>query len=171
MQLILLSGQSFSNKSWIEGLQRAFSQKYPDTEALQYSHWEHGGEIADVELETQKFTRHIDGLTEDYSLFAKSIGCVIFLNSLPILTRKPQKVTLIGVPNRLATEKGYDFTKLKTLVTFPVSIFQKRFDPQCSLEELPEIAGGQVSVNEYECIGEENNNHHYANTDTLLGLL
>ncbi len=167
MKTILLSGQSLENKEWIEQVQSSFKSKYSDTSVMYYEHWSRGEGKADVSLETDRFLNLVNSTSEEYILFAKSIGSVIFLNSLKRLTKYPKKVILVGVPLYMAKESGYDFSNLKNIVKFPVNIYQKKNDPYCSYTDLKTIEGGNVVVNEYKCINEEEDNHNYSNLETL----
>ncbi len=171
MKIILLSGQSLENKEWIEQVQSSFKSKYSDTSVMYYEHWSRGEGKADASLETERFLNLINTTTEEYILFAKSIGSVIFLNSLKKLSKYPTKVILVGVPLHMAKDSGYDFYNLKTILTFPVTIYQKKFDPYCSYTDLKTIEGGNVVINEYRCINEDEDNHNYSNFSTLLKLV
>jgi hypothetical protein len=171
MKLVLLSGQSLSNKVWIEDVRNALSPMFDETEIMYYTHWKNGGEIADVEIETEKFIKIIDSISGDYQIFAKSIGSVIFLNSLSKLNKAPVTVTLVGIPYHMALQNGYDFAQLKKFTRCPIHVYQKLHDPHCAFEDLKHIAGGLVTVNEYQCINEPNSDHHYASMETLKGLL
>lgn len=171
MKIILLSGQSLQNKSWIEDVQKKFKEKYQDVEIMYYDHWNRGEGTADVEIETKKFLQLTNGLDDEYMLFAKSIGTVIFLNSLPKLQNHPKKVIMVGVPYEVATQKGYKFETLKDFVKCDVSLYQKSQDPMGSYDVVKTIEGGKVNVYYYECINEEDNTHHYSNMDTLMKLI
>jgi predicted alpha/beta hydrolase family esterase len=171
MKIILLSGQSLQNKEWIERVRSKFLEKYSDVDIMYYSHWDKGESIADVDLETEKFINLINTLNQDYILFAKSIGTVVFLNSLSKLKKQPQKVIMVGVPYILAKEKGYDFDTLKDKVKSEVAIFQKENDPMASYEDVKKAEGNRVKVNMYICNGEENDNHSYENLSYLLELI
>jgi predicted alpha/beta hydrolase family esterase len=171
MKIVLLSGQSYSNKEWIERVQEKFLEKYTDVEIMYYEHWDRQEGKADVELETERFLKLTNNLTNNYILFAKSIGTVIFLNSLEKLEKQPQKVVMVGVPNDIAKEKGYDFKQLKISIKCDVDIYQKESDPMASYGSIKGIEGRSVKVNKYECIGEENNTHDYENLAYLLDLV
>lgn len=171
MKIILLSGQSLQNRSWIEDVRTKFKEKYQNVEVMYYDHWKRGEGTADVELETKNFLQLTNGFADEYMLFAKSIGTVIFLNSLPKLQNHPKKVIMVGVPYEVATQKGYKFETLKDLVKCDVNIYQKLQDPMGSYDIVNTIEGRKVRVYEYECINEEENTHHYANMDTLIRLI
>ena len=171
MRIILLSGQNISNKEWIENVEKKFQEKYSNTKISYYDHWEKGKEKADIELETKKFLDIVNSSDEEYILFAKSIGSIIFFNSLKDLVKKPKGVLIVGMAYNLGKKLNYDFTDLEKYTSYPVNVYQKEFDPAGFYDEVRNVNGGNVTVNKYECIGEENNNHRYENYDYLLELL
>lgn len=171
MKILLLAGQGINNKTWIEEVRDTFKTVYDDCEIMYYDHWESGEPKADVDKESEKLINIVNGINGEYMIFAKSIGSVIYLNSIGRLSKQPVKVVLVGVPYNLATEKGYDFNTLKALVDYPVSIWQKESDPYAGFNELSGIAGGSVSVNKYEVEGEPSDDHHYASMEKLLEII
>ena len=171
MRVILLPGQHISNKEWIENVEKKFQEKFTNTKISYYDHWEKGEERTDIELETKKFLDIVNSSDEEYILFAKSIGSIIFFNSLKDLVKKPKGVLIVGIAYNLAKELNYDFTNLKEYISYPVNIYQKEFDPAGYYADIMSIDGGNITVNQYECVGEENNNHSYENYDYLLELL
>ncbi len=171
MRIILLSGQNISNKEWIENVEKKFQEKFFNTKISYYTHWEKDEKEADIELETKKFLDIVNSSDEEYILFAKSIGSIIFLNSLKDLEKKPKGVLIVGMAYNLGKKLNYDFTDLEKYTSYPVNIYQKEFDPKGYYEDIMNINGGNISVNQYECVGEDNDNHSYENYDYLLRLL
>lgn len=171
MKIILLAGQNISNKEWIENVGRKFNEKYLDTEIQYYIHWQNGMQNTNVELETKRFIKTVGELDDEYILFAKSIGSIIFLNSLVNLKKKPKGVLIVGMAYKLAKDMGYDFKKFKNLITFPVKIYQKEFDPAGVYKDIMHIDGEGFTIQKYECVGERNSNHRYENYDYILSLL
>lgn len=171
MRIILLPGQSISNKEWIENVGKKFQEKFTNTKISYYDHWEKGKEKADIELETKKFLDIVNSSDEEYILFAKSIGSIIFLSSLKDLKKKPKGVLIVGTAYNLGKKLNCDFADLQKYASCPVHVYQKEFDPAGFYDEVRNVNGGNVTVNKYECIGEEDNNHRYENYDYLLELL
>lgn len=171
MRIILLAGQHISNKEWIENVEKKFQEKYPNTKISYYTHWEKGEENTDVDLETKKFLDVVNSSDEEYVLFAKSIGSIIFFNSLKDLVKKPKGVLIVGLAYHYAKDASLDFSELKKYLSYPVNVYQKEFDPAGAYSDVMNINTGGITVNQYECVGEENNNHSYENYDYLLSLL
>jgi hypothetical protein len=171
MKIFLLAGQSFSNKEWIEDVEKEFKKEFPNTEVIYYEHWKTGEEYIDMDKEVSKFLKAVDSCNEQYIIFAKSIGTIVLLNSIEKLKNKPKEVVMVGVSYLLALKMGYSFKNLKKKADFKINIYQKKYDPAGSLEKVEDISGDLVKVNEYECKGEENDNHHYGNMEYLLELV
>ena len=171
MRIILLAGQHISNKDWIEKVEKKFQEKYPNTKISYYAHWEKGEQNTDVELETKKFLDIVNSSDEEYILFAKSIGSIIFFNSLKDLVKKPKGVLIVGLAYNFAKESNYDFTEFKKYISYPVNVYQKELDPAGFYNDVMNINGEGITVNQYECVNEENNNHSYENYDYILRLL
>lgn len=171
MKIFLLSGQSILNKEWIEEVEGEFQKEFQDTTVLYYDHWSSGSKNIDLEKESSKLIEMINGSKGEYIVFAKSIGTIVFYNIVEKLVKKPNGVLMVGVPYDLASEIGFDMSKLKEKVDFNINIYQKKLDPFGNLEKVKDIEGGKIKVNEYICTNEEDDNHHYANTNYLLELV
>ena len=85
MKIFLLPGQSISNKEWIEGVEKKSKEIFSETEVLYYEHWSLGGKDTNIALETEKLVKLVNSYTDDYIVFTKSIGSLVFLNSFKFL--------------------------------------------------------------------------------------
>lgn len=171
MKIILLAGQSILNKEWIEEVEGEFNKEFPNTSVIYYDHWDSGSKDVNIEIETSKLLNMVDECDGEYMVFAKSIGTVVFYNSLKNLTKMPKGVLMVGIPYDSALGMGFDMEKLRDMVDFSINIYQKELDPFGKLEDIRRLEGGKVKVNEYVCTDEGNDNHHYANTKYLLELI
>ncbi len=171
MRIFILGGQSLSNREWVLEIKESINDSFTTVDVIDYEHWKKGEGRADVDLESSRFIEKVNSLPEDYMIFAKSIGTVIFLNSLSRLKKLPTKVVMVGVPLNVAKEQGYDFEKLKEVTEFPIAIHQKKNDPFSDYENLRVLEGGMVKVNVYPCLNEPENDHHYANMETVGGII
>lgn len=168
MKLILLSGQSISNKEWIESVSNKLQSKYPNTHIQQYSHWNTKEKYADIEKETKELINNIKNTKEEYCIFAKSIGTIIALNTLKEIKHKPKFCIFLGIPLNLSKELGYDIKKLSFNTSFPIKIFQKENDSFGKYEDLKYLERENVKIFKYENTKEENNNHNYSNLEYIL---
>jgi hypothetical protein len=171
MKIFLLSGQSILNKEWIEEVEVEFKKEFQDTSVLYYDHWSSGSKNIDLEKESSKLIEMINEYEREYLVFAKSIGTIVFYNIFEKLKMKPNGVLMVGVPYDLAFKMGFDMSKLNEKVDFNINIYQKNQDPFGNLKKVKDMEGGKVSVNEYICTDEDNDNHHYANTKYLSELM
>lgn len=171
MKIFLLPGQSIQNKEWIEEVEVEFKKEFPNTEVIYYEHWSLGEKQANIDLEVERLVEKINNCDGEYIVFAKSIGTLIFLNSVKHLKKKPKGILMVGFSYYLAKRLGYDVKELINSVDFRIDMYQKEFDTAGKYEEIKQFSNEYVSVNKYECVGEVNNDHHYANTGYLLELV
>ncbi len=171
MKIFLLSGKSIWNKEWIEEVNKEFEKEFLNTEIIYYTHWNLDRKEIDLNLETKKLVEKINYSDEEYLVFAKSIGTIVFFNAIDKIRRKPLGVLMIGVPRELGLSMGVDFKDLRDKVDYRIDIYQKELDPFANLNTLIDVSGDSVCVYKYECIGEENDNHHYSNMKYLLELI
>lgn len=171
MKIFLLPGQSIKNKEWIEKVEDRVKEMFSNSKIQYYKHWALGEKQTDIPFETEKFVKLVNEYEEDYVVFAKSIGSLIFLNSLKSLKRKPKAVLILGFPYYLVSRLGFDLKKLVENVDFRMNIYQKEFDTAGTYEEIKTLSNEYVFVNMYECIDEPNDNHHYANYKYISKLL
>ena len=171
MKVFLLPGQSIGNKEWIEDVEKEFQKEFPNTEIIYYEHWSLEEKETNIDLETERFVKLVSECNEEYFVFAKSIGTLIFLNSFKTLKKKPKGVLMVGFCYYLMKRLGYDVSKLMKDVDFRIDIYQKEFDTAGKFEEIKEFSNKYIYVKKYECVGEENDDHHYANLGYLLELI
>jgi predicted alpha/beta hydrolase family esterase len=171
MKIFLLPGQSIKNREWIEEVEKEFKKEFSNTEIIYYTHWNTGKENTDVDVEVGRFVDSVNGYDGEYIVFAKSIGCLIFLKSIEMLKRKPKGVLMVGMAYKMGMMMGYDFKKLGEDIDFNINIYQKKLDPAGSVEEVREISTKYINVQEYEVNDEPNDNHHYANLQYILDLI
>lgn len=171
MKVFLLPGQSISNKEWIEGVEKKFKEISSDTEVLYYEHWSLGEKDTNISLETEKLVKLVNSYTDDYIVFTKSIGSLVFLNSFKDLKRKPKVVLMLGFPYYLAKELDFDLKSLFNKIDFKVNIYQKEYDTAGKYEEVKPFSNEYVTVEKYVSAGEPNDNHSYVNLENISKLL
>jgi hypothetical protein len=171
MKIFLLPGQSIRNKEWIEDVDKEFKKVFPNTEIIYYEHWSLGKKEANIDLETERFVELVNNCNEDYIVFAKSLGTLIFLNSVKLLKKKPKGVLMVGFAYYFANRLDLDVEGLIGGADFRIDIYQKEFDTAGKYEELKGFSNEYVSISKYKCTGEGNDDHHYANLEYMLELL
>lgn len=171
MKIFLLPGQSIYNKEWIEEVEREFKNITFDTEVLYYEHWSLGEKDTNIALETEKLVKLVNSYTDDYIVFTKSIGSLVFLNSFKVLKRKPKAVLMLGFPYYLSKELDFDLRDLFSKFDFKVSIYQKEEDTAGKYEDIKPFSNEYVTVEKYVGAGEPNDNHSYVNLEYISKLL
>ena len=171
MKIFLLPGQSIKNKEWIENVEREFKKEFSNTEVMYYEHWSLGKEQTDIDLEVERLVEKVNSSNEEYIVFAKSIGTLVFLKSIKDLKKKPKGVLMVGFCYYLMNRLGYDVNDLIKNVDFRIDIYQKEFDTAGKYEEIKKFSNEYIDIKKYECVGEENNDHHYGNLEYLLELV
>ncbi len=170
MKIFLLPGQSISNKEWIEGVEKKSKEIFSETEVLYYEHWSLGGKDTNIALETEKLVKLVNSYTDDYIVFTKSIGSLVFLNSFKFLKRKPKAVLMLGFPYYLAKNLNFDLKSLLNKIDFRVNIYQKENDTAGKYEEVKQFSNEFVTIEKYVSAGEPNDNHSYGNLEYISEL-
>ncbi len=171
MKIFLLPGQNIKNKDWIEEVEKEFKKDFSNTEVIYYSNWKSNEKNTNVELETEKLIKKINNCKTEYTIFAKSIGSLIFFNSIPKLKKHPKKVLIVGFAYTLGLEMNFNFKKLSKDLNFAIHIYQKEFDPAGNLENIKDIESEVIKINMYNSVSEPNNNHSYENINYISKLL
>jgi hypothetical protein len=171
MKIFLLAGQSFSNKEWIEEVEKEFKKDFSSIEVMYYEHWYLGKKEIDFEGELKKFVDLVSSCDEDYVVFAKSVGTLLFFKSLEKNIKRPKGVLMVGLAYLYGKENGINLVELSKLANFKINIYQKEFDPAGKFKDIKILENGNIKVKKYECVGEKNDNHYYGNFEYLGSLM
>ena len=128
MELILLGGNSVSNKEWIEKVEKALSPLFSKTIIQYYKHWSNEGEPFDFNEESLSLKKITEGL-DKYVIFAKSIGSVLTMKCMGDNSINPQKCIFVGVPINIAKDINVDIGGLIEGHSVPTLFIQKTLDP------------------------------------------
>ena len=80
MNLILLGGNNWRNKGWIEEVEKALKPDFDQTWVQYYDHWQVGPALIDMEVEMEKLVKKAAGFGE-YIIFGKSAGKCVFVGT------------------------------------------------------------------------------------------
>jgi hypothetical protein len=160
MKLLLLAGNSKSNKEWIEEVHTNLQNLFDESEILYYSHWvsEEPKDI-DLDLEIEKLSKLTED-KEDYMIFAKSAGSLLLLKAIHQNRINPNKVFIVGLPANWGKEKGYEFEKWLESLNHTPTFIQKTYDPQMSYEDISNFLQSYENLN-HELVEIEGDTHHY----------
>lgn len=170
MKLLLLAGNSKSNKEWIEEVHTNLQDLFDESEILYYSHWD--SEVPkdiDLDLEIERLASLTNGL-EDYIIFAKSAGSLATLKAIYLNKINPKKVFILGLPANWGRENDYEFEEWLMSLTHQTTFIQKTSDPQMSFQDLNEFLQQYKNLN-HELIEVEGDTHHYENVEELRKII
>ncbi len=166
MHIIYLAGNSLNNKSWIEKVKQSFNS-FSTGDILYYDHWQTGEEWADLNIETEKLTKLVEG-KKDYYIFCKSIGSVLALKCIYEKVIDPKKLIICGHPYPVAIKAGHPIDDYLKTLTVPTIFIQNEFDPLFSFDELEKLLK-QSSPKNYSLIkNPSQNTHSYEDFDNLV---
>ncbi|MEI6042343.1 MAG: hypothetical protein WCQ00_02130 [bacterium] len=158
MKLIILPGNSKSNREWADKAALAFSNEFEDIYRQYYSHWE--GDDADINFEIE-LDKLVDNLgSDDYIIFAKSVGIIVTLYGIFRGKIKPKKCVFVGFPINMALKEGFNVTSWLREFKIPTVLIQNSNDPITSFDDLKNYLEPLNKTN-IELIELEGDNHKY----------
>jgi hypothetical protein len=164
MKLILLPGNSKSNKEWSEAASQAFSGVFKDIYIHHYSHWDNGQDSVDFDVEAKNLSEII-GLN-DCVIIAKSAGAMLAMYCVYKNLLTPQKCIFVGLPVLWAKEKKIDLGDWIQGYNVPTIIIQNSDDPITSYDEMKSFIEkfNKQDITLVEVVG---NNHKYDDFEML----
>lgn len=165
MNILLLSGESISNKSWIEEVNASLAPLFSRTAILYYDHWQTGQEGIDFEKEYKKLISLAQNLN-DYIIFAKSIGTVLTIRGIYERQLKPAKCMFVG-PAFIPVEKNYpDFGSWLENYSVPTLFITKTADPVAPAALLQNLLA-KYHVRNFKFIEIRGDDHKYTDIASL----
>lgn len=165
MNLIILPGNSSSNKIWAENVASLFKLNFADIRIASYGHWVNKDKNIDLTSELTNVAKLVEGLS-NYIVIAKSVGCILALEAISEGIIEPEKCVFLGVAVSWAELMGINIEDLIVKNTKKTLIIQKTNDPAVSSKELGELLNKIKSKN-YKILEIEGNNHKYENIVNL----
>lgn len=172
MEIIILPGNSLKNKEWarkikeaafqIEGVTNVFTQEY--------DHWIFGGEVMNLQKETEKLLKTISG-KEDYVLIAKSAGTLICVNTINHVKSKPREVILMGLPVQWAKDNNINIDVLFKSISFSPTVIQCKEDPITSAENARMFLEKMNLLENVRFEEIPGNNHDYDNLEKIFPII
>lgn len=127
MKLVILPGNSASNKVWNEIMSDAFADMFPKRYAHSYAHWKSGKNIIDIDAEADALVSHVG--TEEIVILGKSIGAVLAIKCVAKNYVHPKKCVLMGLPIEWAREHGMPPETWMDAFNVPTLFIQNDNDP------------------------------------------
>src|SRR5574340_1376855 len=167
MNLLLLSGESVSNKPWIESVAQTLGSLGP-TKILYYDHWENGQESIDFEKEYAKLPALVEGLDE-YVIFAKSIGTALVAKGISEEILNPSKCIFVG-PVWPVFEGRPELASWIEGFSTPTLFITKTADPVAPATKLRALLE-KYHVKNYQFVELPGDNHKYEDLEKVKSLV
>jgi hypothetical protein len=165
MNLLLLGGNSPSNKIWIGRIAEVLRPLFTSVHTQQYDHWSTGTEQINFATELTAAEYAVHGWDE-YVVFAKSAGSLLALKGIREGRLTPTKCVFIGIAIGWGRKLSLPIdTWLENLST-PTLFIQKTLDPACSFEEL-QVLLKERHAQHYSLKEISGSDHQYDDIDTL----
>lgn len=165
MNLILLAGNSVSNKAWIESVDKVLAPLFDKTAILYYKHWEAGSETIDFTVELNELVKITNEIGR-YVIFAKSAGALLAIKGMSEKKIKPEKCIFAGTAIGWSRINNFGADEWLEGYSVPTLFIQKTRDPAFSFREL----GGLLEdkrVKNYSLKEVDGDDHSYSDMEML----
>lgn len=169
MNIILLAGNSLSNKKWILDVEKRVGHLFSQSVVQDYDHWKTGKEFIDLEKELQVLEKTVAGMNE-YVVFAKSVGTLVTLKGIHEKRINPKRCIFLGLSLEFVKQTGDPLHIWIKNNSVPTIFVQKNADPIGRFADM-KILVEQSGVSNYRLIEVKGDNHQYDDLDMLEGLV
>lgn len=169
MKLVVLPGNSKSNKEWSEKTVDAFSEFFADQYIQAYSHWEEGKEIIDFDVEARKLEKNVG--EGKFSIIAKSAGAMLTIYSVSKGLVKPEKCVFLGLPILWAEEHNFNLKDWFEKFNIQTLVIQNSNDPVTSYSELKKFVDDNDLRHTLTLIEIEGADHKYDDAEKIRELI
>jgi len=164
MKLIILPGNSKSNKEWADATAEAFSSSFSEIYTQSYSHWDNGEEFINFDTELDKLVKNVG--SDDCIVMAKSAGSMLAIYGVHKKMFYPTKCLFVGLPIRFAEENNMELIQWLQDYDTPTLIIQNSHDPITSFEEL-KTALAPLNKTNIDLIEIDGDNHKYSDFELI----
>lgn len=169
MNVILLPGNSKSNKTWIGTVANNVRDIFDKVIIQEYSHWDSGEAFIDYDKEIEKLVQHAQQ-NEPFVIFAKSAGAVLALRAIEKKKIEPKAVIISGLPLNLIKDEHIPVGHWLHSTKIPITIIQNDQDPVGSYEQLSEFIRPLNNI-DIAVVSYPGNTHNYNDLDHIRGIL
>jgi alpha/beta superfamily hydrolase len=174
VNILLLPGNSKSNKDWIDKLAEDFGKHFEEIKVFHWDHWNKWERTGNWKQETENAIEAVKDW-ENYIVLSKSFGDLVALALAQKAENKPSKMYLLGFPVKFAENLSFPTKSMLADCPSELVFIQKDRDPACGYDDLVEYLK-QFDVPKYETLkyhvdGEPDDTHHYGSSERLLGLI
>ena len=165
MNLILLGGNNWRNKGWIEEVEKALKPDFDQTWVQYYDHWQVGPALIDMEVEMEKLVKKAAGFGE-YIIFGKSAGPILAMRAIKERGLRPGKCVFVGTAVSWGEKQGFEAEKWLEGYAVRTLFIQRAEDQVMTAGELRE-ALNRKGVTNYKFTELPGRSHHY---EDIFGL-
>lgn len=169
MELVILPGNSKSNKEWSEKVADTFSELFSDKYIQMYSHWNESKEIINFEIEARKLRNSVK--EDEFSIIAKSAGAMLAIYSVSKSLIKPARCVFLGLPVLWAKEYDFDLKDWFKKFNIPTLVIQNSNDPITPYSDLKKFVDDNNLSNVLTLIENEGTDHKYDNFEKSRELI
>ncbi len=164
MDLIILPGNSVSNRAWAEAVANQVKGMFETIRVVYYKHWEMGEKTIDFDIEDKELIKVTQGLSE-YVIFAKSAGTILSLRGINEGILKPVKNVFCGFPLKFGRSLNQNVDEWLPKLRIPTVVIQNTEDPVMTYKEMSEY---MESVNQkIRAVETGGNTHDYENYEVI----
>lgn len=164
MKLVILPGNSKSNREWANIAESAFSDSFSEIYKQSYSHWDTDQETLDFDIELEKLEKGIKN--QECLIFAKSAGAMLAVYGVYKKRINPKKCVFVGLPANWAKDKNFELDEWLQEYRVPTVIIQNSSDPITPYDDLLKSITGLNKTN-FKLIEIEGDNHKYEDFELI----
>jgi len=136
MKLILLSGNSYTHKEWIEQVEDSLRDLFDSTYIQYYKHWEDKSPVIHLDHELDVLKTAVDPKDPEYVVFAKSAGTLLALSAVNKGIFKPKRCIFVGLPVVWGRTNGFEVDSWIQDYSINTLFIQKTHDPAMFFSDL-----------------------------------
>lgn len=166
MNLLILPGNSPSNKDWTRELSELFLPHFAEIKIIEYESWRDNdfSRVIDLEQELAKVSEAVR-VWGQYCVFAKSVGTALCMKAVHDRVLNPQKCVFIGIPLNWLSANNIPVKNWIGTYNIPTMVIQQRHDPFAGSDTVGEFLKNLPTINQYIVI--EGNDHKYQQIDEI----
>lgn len=167
-KLILLPGNSPSNRPWIKNIAKLLAPSYTSSLLLEYHNWAVPDRDIDLELELNRLAKLINP-AKPHVVFAKSIGTALALKAVKDKILHPEKCVFVGTPVIWARNRQIALDDWIDDFDLPTLYIQETADPFMPSLELRKYLINK-HVKNYSYVEVPGSNHKYPDLNNITRL-
>lgn len=168
MTIVLLPGNSVSNREWLNRLAERFKKDFELVIPHAYRHWETGEALIDLQEELKRLTERIP-VGQRYTIVAKSAGVILTMKGIFERVLSPTFCVFIGTPIPWANAEGILDKRWFQKSAIAILFIQNERDPIMNLSALRQFLG-HTGLSNYRISPLPGRDHDYTDLDRLVEL-